>query len=103
MMIVMMMVLTSQVTRGPPLSPWQESLPSPPAQIIWSVIVPGLYRVAVVQPALDLKIVIFIINNDCSNTKIHYLVVTSASCSTLGCEPPNVVVPHPVTVAFTSS
>ena len=32
-----------------------------------------------------------------------YLVVTSASCSTLGCEPPNVVVPHPVTTAFISS
>ena len=55
MMMTMMMTLTSQVTRGPPLSPWQESLPSPPAQIIWSVMVPGLYRVAVVQPALDLK------------------------------------------------
>ena len=54
MMMTMMMTLTSRVTRGPPLSPWQESLPSPPAQIIWSVMVPGLYRVAVVQPVLDL-------------------------------------------------
>ena len=53
-MMMIMMIPTSQVTRGPPLSPWQESLPSPPAQIIWSVMVPGLYRVAVVQPALDL-------------------------------------------------
>ena len=55
MMMMIVRILTSQVTRGPPLSPWQESLPSPPAQIIWSVMVPGLYRVAVVQPALDLK------------------------------------------------
>ena len=54
MIRMMMMTLTSRVTRGPPLSPWQESLPSPPAQIIWSVMVPGLYRVAVVQPVLDL-------------------------------------------------
>ena len=63
MMIVMMMLLTSHVTRGPPLSPWQESLPSPPAQIIWSVMVPGLYRVAVVQPALDLGTEIVVMND----------------------------------------
>ena len=61
--MMMMMTLTSHVTRGPPLSPWQESLPSPPAQIIWSVMVPGLYRVAVVQPALDLGTEIVVMND----------------------------------------
>jgi hypothetical protein len=75
-------MLDSRVTKGPPESPWQASLPSPLAQIMLSV-----------MSSLTLH----------APHSVLSIVVTFTSISWSGWNPPACNVPHPDTVERTLS